>query len=153
MPNWVLLLVSSLREKVTINARYRDSPVMNARLFTAYHSIFLIAACSYHFLAPEGSTTLPGLMSRALSPYQLHPIMAPLPEPVLRVPKALHIPTWPNIQKWPEHPRTSLKQPERRHAIPKGPENGPQSAQIRRGHEGVNGGGVVCETARRRPIR
>lgn len=90
MPNWVLLLVSSLREKVTFNARYRDSPVMNARLFTTYHSIFLIAACSYHFLAPEGSTTLPGLMSRALSPYQLHPIMAPLPEPVLRVPKALH---------------------------------------------------------------
>ncbi len=78
MPNWVLLLVSSLREKVTNNSRYRDSPVMNARLFTAYHSIFLIAACSYHFLAPEGSTTLPGLMSRALSPYQLHPIMAPL---------------------------------------------------------------------------
>ena len=92
MPNWVLLLVSSLREKVTFNARYRDSPVMNARLFTAYHSIFLTAACSYHFLAPEGSTTLPGLMSRALSPYQLHPIMAPLPEPVLRVPKALHKP-------------------------------------------------------------
>ena len=90
MPNWVLLLVSSLREKVTFNARYRDSPVMNAQLFTAYHPIFLTAACSYHFLAPEGSTTLPGLMSRALSPYQLHPIMAPLPEPVLRVPKALH---------------------------------------------------------------
>ena len=52
-PNWVLLLVSSWREKVTFNARYRDSPVMNARLFTAYHSIFLTAACSYHFLAPE----------------------------------------------------------------------------------------------------
>ena len=90
MPNWVLLLVSSLREKVTFNARYRDSSVINARMFTTYHSIFLIAACSYHFPAPEGSTTSPGLMSRALSPYQLHPIMAPLPEKVLRVPKALH---------------------------------------------------------------